>query len=421
MKKLLILIAILLNFTLIAQIQPNNSCGSATTLSVNSSCINNTFTMPNAGFTNDGYTLAGCNIGNNRDDGWYKFQAISIVTEITIDAVQDIIIHVYSGTCGTFTLIGCADNEVGDPEILNIPTTIGTWYYVRIQRYNSSSGITGGVICLYNTNNCNWSLCLEDSYGDGWNDAYLEVFVNSVSIGYAEILDGFGPDCYYLPAGMSDNVSIIFYSGTWDEECSYYLYDDLGGLNHSETIMPANYNYTQTCNGSLPLELIEFNTNCNENSRIIEWSTASESNTDYFILRSSEDGTMFSAPLSTIPAAGNSSILRNYSFIDNSIYYDHTVYYELTEYDISGYTKVLGIRSSTCDFTSDIIEIYPNPVNEGEPLFIISDDEIKSIQVTDLLGRDAVCTFENGNVKGLSSGVYLMIVDGVKKFKIIVK
>jgi hypothetical protein len=184
MKFKLLILFCLLSFISIGRIQPNNVCGSATTLPVNSSCVNNTFTMPST-FTNDGYTLTGCNIGNTRDDGWYKFQATSIVTEITVDAAQDVIIHVYSGTCGAFTLIGCADAQTTASEVLNIPTVVGTWYYIRIQRYNSSSGITGGTICVYNTTSCNWTLCLQDTYGDGWNNAYLQVFVDGVSIGYA--------------------------------------------------------------------------------------------------------------------------------------------------------------------------------------------------------------------------------------------
>lgn len=417
MKFKLLILFCLLSIISVGQIQPNNTCGSAATLPVNSSCVNNTFTMPST-FTNDGYVLTGCNIGNTRDDGWYKFQATSIVTEINVVAAQDIIIHVYSGTCGAFTLMGCSDvGLAGIAETVNIPTTVGVWYYIRIQRYNSSSGITSGNICVYNTTNCNWTLCLQDTYGDGWNNAYLQVFVDGVSIGYAELLSGAGPVCYMVPAQMSGNVSIVFTSGLYDEECFYAVYTDLGILYHSELVMPANYSYLQTCNGSLPLELAQFNVTC-DNGRVIEWSTYSEQNTDFFIVKSSEDGMFFSNIVDVVPAAGNSSTLQSYNTIDNLVYNDNTIYYELEEHDNSGYVKVLGIRSSTCDLTSSDINIYPNPSYVGEPITVKGD--YKTIEIYNLLGQKVKAELKGIQLIGLPSGVYILWIDGKLQAKLVI-
>jgi hypothetical protein len=418
MKKFFILIGIILSGIInYAQIQPNNLCASATTLTVGATCTNNTFTMP-ATFTNDGYTLAGCNIGNTRDDGWYKFQATSIVTEITIDAAQDIIIHVYSGTCGAFTLIGCADNQTTAAEVLNIPTTVGTWYYIRIQRYNSSSGITGGTICLYSTNTCNWTLCLQDSYGDGWNGANLQVFVNGVSIGYAELLSGAGPTCYMLPAAMSGNVSIVFNSGTYDSECSYYLYNDLNVLYHTEVGPPGNFSYTQTCNGSLPIELLGTPTIiCENNTRRILWVTASEHNTAIFTVQSSEDG-MFWNNVASLPAAGNSNSPRSYSVVDIDIYGPSTVLYQILQIDNDGQFHIFGLYPSTCETTTDILEIYPNPSHEGD--IVLIKGYIKNIEIYDLLGRKINAKIDGSKLVGLSAGVYVILDDGIFITKLVI-
>lgn len=399
------------------QIQPNNSCGSASILTVNPTCVNNTFTMPSS-FTNDGYTLTGCNVGNTRDDGWYKFQATSVVTEITIDATQDIIIHVYSGTCGSFTLIGCADNQTTAAEVLNIPTTVGTWYYIRIQRYNSSSGITGGTICLYSTNNCNWTLCLYDSYGDGWNDAYLQVFVNGISIGYVELLSG-SSQCYVLPASMSDNVSMVFTGGSWDAECSYIVYNDLGAAYHTENAVPGDYSYVQTCNGSLPIELHSFNVSCNENGRTGIFMTLSEHNVAYYIIQSSSD-MMFWNNVQVVYATGNSSTLQNYIWSDTEDYGTQpTIYYQLVEYDNDGYSKIFGIYSSTCNLTSSEINIWPNPAQANGEIHIVGD--VTEIKIYDIIGKEVQFKLSDDNtIQGLSSGMYIIIVNGIRTFKLVV-
>jgi len=144
-KTILLFSAIVLNFIGYGQLQPNDFCATATALTVNASCINNTFTMPSS-FTNSGGNPATCN-GANQDDGWYSFVATATSTTITASATQDIIIHLYSA-CGT--LLTCSDATVaGGIETITYATTIGTIYRIRIQRYNSSAGITGGNICIY--------------------------------------------------------------------------------------------------------------------------------------------------------------------------------------------------------------------------------------------------------------------------------
>jgi hypothetical protein len=145
MKQILIAILFIISNNSWGQIQPNDFCGGAALLPVTASCINNTFSMPSASFTNDIDPFS-CNSGA-RDDGWYSFVATGNSTTITVSATQDIIIHLYSA-CGF--LLTCADfGLAGVPETINYSTVIGTTYRIRIQRYNSSMGITNGNICIY--------------------------------------------------------------------------------------------------------------------------------------------------------------------------------------------------------------------------------------------------------------------------------
>lgn len=76
---------------------------------------------------------------------------------------------------------------------------------------------------------------------------------------------------------------------------------------------------------------------------------------------------------------------------------------------------------ATEDFTkSDKISFYPNPVNDN--LNISSDADIKSIIITDLVGK-TVRTIKNGesiksiNLSDLKQGMYILSTDTNKQFK----
>ena len=59
------------------------------------------------------------------------------------------------------------------------------------------------------------------------------------------------------------------------------------------------------------------------------------------------------------------------------------------------------------------LKIYPNPANQGETIYI--SEEYGSILITDLYGR---------KMKGLQNlpiGIYLIIIDGEYKTKLIIK
>lgn len=421
MKKIIfILCLVLLNFISYSQITIQDACASANVLIVNNFCVNNTFTMPSSFANNGGYPNTGCSISNN-DDGWYKFKAISIVTEITVDATEDIIIHAYSGACGALTLIGCSDNETTNAEIINIPTTIGAWYYIRIQRYNSSAGITNGTICLYNTNKCNWTLCLSASSGNsGWYGAYFQVLVNGISIGYTNFTTGNGPLCYVIPATMSDVISFIFTGGTNNGRCKYTLYDDLGSVYHSVASSPSNYSYVQTCNSSLPIELENFNVSCDGSKRSGTFITASEHNVNHYIVQSSIDMISWNN-VTTIFGNGNSTASHSYVWNDVINYgLQLLVYYQLIEYDNDGYTKTFGPYSLNCNISSKAINLWPNPAQSNENINIVGS--VAEIKIYDIIGKEVSFGLkENNTIYGLSSGLYVVVVNGINTFKLIVK
>lgn len=99
--------------------------------------------------------------------------------------------------------------------------------------------------------------------------------------------------------------------------------------------------------GNLPIQLISFTGKNVNGNNILEWTTASETNSDYFIIERSEDGTIF-YEIGEIKGAGNSNSILKYEFKDSN---PLTVsYYRLRQVDFDGnftYSPVIELSSNS--------------------------------------------------------------------------
>lgn len=78
-----------------------------------------------------------------------------------------------------------------------------------------------------NDSSCYYTIFMYDSYGDGWNGAYLEVSVNDIHAGNYTFDSGdFYLDSVYSYSGALTNF--IFHSGNWDSEIFFTIMDPLG-------------------------------------------------------------------------------------------------------------------------------------------------------------------------------------------------
>ncbi|MFT6166656.1 MAG: hypothetical protein ACJASF_001349 [Vicingaceae bacterium] len=151
---------------------------------------------------------------------------------------------------------------------------------------------------------------------------------------------------------------------------------------------------TISCNCSsiflnpLPVKLLSFTGKCNNQSVLLEWSTASEINNDYFLVQRSTDGTNWQ-PVTRVD--GNNSIstsLKKYSFIDlkqqNAI-----SYYRLKQTDFNGTFEYSGIISqNTCSKKVAEVVIYPNPVSETLNLSFDGDkSQVLSLSIYNVMGK----------------------------------
>lgn len=165
---------------------------------------------------------------------------------------------------------------------------------------------------------------------------------------------------------------------------------------------------------ALPVEIINFEIDCENAIADLSWITASEKNNDYFDIQKSEDGyTWYS--IGELRGAGNSNQKLTYNFSD--IDASKNSYYRLKQVDFDGQFEYSNIVSSTCFENMDIeIIAYPNPCDNKLNISISNwNTNTVKIEILDMLGRTVYVYkyelsnsfgFTNLDVSGLKSGLY---------------
>lgn len=110
----------------------------------------------------------------------------------------------------------------------------------------------------------------------------------------------------------------------------------------------------------LPVELMGFSAVFNDGVVSIYWSTATESNSDYFLIQRTADGTIWEDVIRT-EAAGFSSSLIEYSETDNHPL-EGKSFYRLVQFDRNGESKAYNVVPVQEVEKGEIaFEIFPNP------------------------------------------------------------
>jgi hypothetical protein len=186
----------------------------------------------------------------------------------------------------------------------------------------------------------------------------------------------------------------------------------------------------------LPVDLLSFNAVLNSQKQVdITWTTATETNCDYYIVERTGDGATYET-VGKVKGAGNSSEQLHYLLCDKKPY-DGVSYYRLKQFDFNGQSKIyapvgINIQSSAA------MEIFPNP-SHGETLNMkLSGSEFVNkevlIVVYDMQGRQSfskvILTGQSGDIihaidpeNGLAPGVYLITAssdNAIYKQKVII-
>jgi len=138
----------------------------------------------------------------------------------------------------------------------------------------------------------------------------------------------------------------------------------------------------------LPISLLSFDAVCKNDIVNINWSTASETNNDYFTIERSTDATNWEF-VNNIPGNGNSNTVMYYSANDDKPY-NGTSYYRLKQTDFNGQSETFSPVAVICGDAGgeQSITYYPNPFTSE---LILEMNNISAenavIKIYDVMGR----------------------------------
>lgn len=180
----------------------------------------------------------------------------------------------------------------------------------------------------------------------------------------------------------------------------------------------------------VPLDLVSFTATKKDNTALLKWITATEINTDKFIVERSRDAIVWNT-IGTVQAAGTSNVQKSYSFIDG---YPFTGinYYRLRMTDIDGSFTKTEIRFVSFKEKDNGLVIMPNPtegiatITFSAPLAANSNIIITNNagQLVKTYSLPAGITQYMIDLSAVSKGIYIVSMKGAgidKHVKLLVK
>lgn len=147
------------------------------------------------------------------------------------------------------------------------------------------------------------------------------------------------------------------------------------GPSHADMTTPVTTSILQEgfTAGTLPVVLVDFDA-VKQNSGVqITWRTQQEYNTKVFNIEKSSDGKNFIS-IASVPAAGNSTVPRSYSYTDQTASTGISYYrVRIVSNDmVSGFTSVKAVRASMLTR----LGLFPNPAQTTTNLVINNPESI---------------------------------------------
>ncbi len=169
----------------------------------------------------------------------------------------------------------------------------------------------------------------------------------------------------------------------------------------------------------LPIELVYFTAEAAGKRNLIKWSTATETNNDYFTIEKANDGVGWMT-LGRVNGAGTSTQVIDYHTYDDEPY-NNVTYYRLKQTDYNGaytYSAIIAVNNSMNEVS--VNNVHPNPTTDDIAFDFnsVAKGNVR-VQILDYLGRvvsdevqnvnDGVSVI-NSKMGNLSKGVYSLKV-----------
>lgn len=215
---------------------------------------------------------------------------------------------------------------------------------------------------------------------------------------------------FYTSSEMKNGTSTSTLQNPYVNFSSQYkvVITDIYGCKDSSTLL-----FTKSICSILSVSLTSFTAEKNNDMIKLRWTTASETNSKYFIIERSSDQRNWSQ-IGFVNAAGNSNSILNYSYND-SLPQDGINYYRLKQVDLDSKYYMSEVRSVLVK-SNWKVNVYPNPVT-GTALKLKSNNTLKTLIITDVYGRimfkktgEEVTNADLINIAGYKAGLYFIQV-----------
>lgn len=286
-------------------------------------------------------------------------------------------IHPGIGGTVTYQTLGTAPYRRFVVSYLNVPM-----YSCTSQRYSSQT-------VLYESTNCIGSYILEKNICTAWNGGNAVHALHNNGGTSATVVPGRN-NTQWLAAAQ--------------------------GMFFIPSCAPCSTATTAQCLSMLlPVELLRFHGRSEQGANILEWATASEENSDRFIVERSPDGIRFQA-IAERDGAGTSSRLIEYAIRDDQPIPGMN-FYRLRQVDLDGteeISEVIALESSP----EDLLRLFPNP-GSGSIQYRLPEHSRLPVQleVRDLSNRIAKLLVVGSpagtlDLSGLVAGSYAVVIPG---------
>ncbi len=371
--------------------------------------VNGDFSAYNSGFST---TYTDANVGSSMNPGQFK-------------------VGIFPATIDPATLVNKNDHTTGSATAS---------YYVGDSRYDATRNVAYRTsVSVVNGTEYGFSgwfanvskeflLASPDTfntapYPSGAKDTRLDLYINNQFV--QRILLPLDTAWHNYAASwianVTGNVNIELRSVnvTFGSVRSGFAMDD---LKFGQTFTATKNVDVLTTPCALPIELLSFSVFKINNGALLKWQTATEQNSDYFIIEKSTDGITFKEA-GRVKAAGNSNAILSYSFTDEA-FISGTVYYRLKEIDFDGlytYSNTQQLRQSGSGFAT----LFPNPSDQSFNLIISAGSVKANLKTVTGSFIAEIKLEENGTASfgnELASGIYILELrseDSVEFIKLI--
>ncbi|MEO8109026.1 MAG: T9SS type A sorting domain-containing protein [Ginsengibacter sp.] len=214
----------------------------------------------------------------------------------------------------------------------------------------------------------------------------------------------------------TSSLSVPAGAASWDADLTTpgaffdYIVTATGSYSYQCDFHPTLMQGSFTATSVTPVTLSGFNVSDKNGKAELAWTTLTELNANYFSIRKSMDGSNFKE-IAKVPAAGNSSLKKNYSFTDDEISSTtRYVYYALATVDRDGKIQLSPIKlfKNKQARSKIIVSLSPNPISDMGHLMIkfnadkpgqmnakLIDDQGKLIMETNLAAAQGI---NNGHI-----------------------